>query len=80
MINKVIMFLLRKKLEVKKCQCFRFTNQRSNAVYYINDTAVMKIYRGYTRKSNVSINYILSKNCHITVATKKQINLAGKVK
>lgn len=80
MTNKIIMFLLCKKLKVKKMQCFRFTNQRSNAVYYINSTNVMKMYKGRTTLSNVSINHLLSRKCHIMIATQKQIMLAGKLK
>lgn len=80
MINKTIMFLLCKKLNIKKCQCFRFTNQKSSAVYYINNTNVMKIYRGRTTLSNVGINYLLSRKCHIMIATPKQIISAGKLR
>lgn len=80
MINRIIMFLLCRKLKVKKMQCFRFTNQKSNAVYYINNRSVMKIYRGRTNQSNVSINHLLSKRCHIVKASPKQIMSAGKTK
>jgi hypothetical protein len=64
-MKRLIMFLLRKKLGVKKDQRFQFNGQKSDAVYYISDEYVMKHYHGRTTTSNVSINWLLDDECDI---------------
>lgn len=80
MTNRIVMLLLRRKLKLKKYQFFRFSEQKTNAVYYISDTNVMKLYRGKATLSNVSINHLLSERCHIFIATSQQIRKAQKKK
>ena len=64
-MKRTVMFLLRKKLGLKKNQRFQFDGQKSDAVYYISDHHVMKYYRGRTTLSNVSVNWLLSDECDI---------------
>lgn len=64
-MKKLIIFLIRRRLGLKKYQVFQFVNQKSNAVYYFTDDAIMKNWRGYTEKSGVSINWLLDDECEI---------------
>ena len=75
MLNKLILFLIRVKLGLKKNQLFRFSNQKTENLYYINDAEVVKcqfiriikpgkaMFRALP--SNVSINWLLHSNCKI---------------
>ena len=64
-MRRAVMYLLRKKLGLKKNQRFQFDGQKSDAVYCISDTHVMKHYHGRTTLSNVSINWLLDDECKI---------------
>lgn len=71
MINRIIIFLIRKRLGLKKNEPFRFKNQNSlYDYYYFNDTNLMKV-RYFKRRykepvySNVNLNYLLSDECEI---------------
>ena len=73
MLQKLIIFLIRKKLGLRKLQMFRFDNQNSYSVrYYFDSLYLYKIvYRSgkpitYKRLSEVSLNYLLSDKCKIT--------------
>lgn len=73
-LQKLIIFLVRKKLGLKKFQMFRFNNQKSYRVrYYFNSLYLIKIYYApnnstvmYKQLSEVSLNYLLSDKCEIT--------------
>ena len=64
-MRKIIIFLLRKKLGLKKYENFKFVNQKSDAVYYFNESNLMKRWRGQTMLSGVSINWLLDNDCEI---------------
>lgn len=64
-MRRIVMYLLRKKLGLKKNQRFQFDGQKSDAVYYISGTHIMKHYHGRTSLSNVSVNWLLSDECDI---------------
>ena len=64
-MKRVVMFLIRKRLGLKKNQRFQFDGQKSDAVYYISGSHVMKYWRGRTTLSNVSINWLLDDECKI---------------
>lgn len=64
-MKRFIIFLIRKKLGLKKNELFRFSNQREQSVYYFTDTALMKIKYGYVDKSGVSLNWLLDDECKI---------------
>lgn len=64
-MRRFVIFLIRKKLRLKKYENFRFTNQKSDAVYYFTETNVMKHWHGYTEPSGVSINWLLDDDCEI---------------
>lgn len=65
MLKRIILFLIRIRLDLKKNEKFRFTNQKSNAVYWFTSYGVYKYWYGHTVPSNVSINWLLSDECEI---------------
>lgn len=65
MRRKIVIFLIRKKLGLKKYEKFRFVNQKTDAVYYFTDDNVMKLWRNQTMLSGVSVNWLLDNDCVI---------------
>lgn len=68
-MTRLILFLVRLKLGVKKCERFKFTNQKDNSHYYIDKRRVVKVVHKvnhvYVRDSGVSLNWLLSPECKI---------------
>ena len=68
-MKRLIIFLVRKKLGLKKGEHFRFANQASRYdTYYFTDDAVMKHFirlKGDDIKSSVSLNWLLDDECEI---------------
>ena len=72
-LKKLILFLVRKYIGVRKHELFRFSNQKSaEAVYYFTDDGLVKTWMdenhfiSFNRtKSRVSLNFILSDECEI---------------
>lgn len=72
-MKKLILFLVRKHLGVRKYELFRFPNQISKtAVYYFDDDGLMKTWwsRGANMlscsvKSRASLNWLLDDECYI---------------
>ena len=64
-MKRFIIFLIRKRLGLKKNELFRFSNQLEQSVYYFTDTTLMKIKYGYVDKSGVSLNWLLDDECKI---------------
>lgn len=69
MINKLIIFLIRKKLGVKRNERFRFVNQRKRGVYHFSDTCLIKTLENKKERlvlvSSVPLNWLLSEECKI---------------
>ena len=72
LIRKLILFLIRRKLGVKKFERFQFTNQRSERDwYYFGNIALIKCEYdknsliGDFRPAGVSLNWLLDDNCKI---------------
>ena len=65
MMNKLILFLIRRKYNLRKGEYFQFCNQNSNALYYFKSDGLYKLWRGITERSHVSLNWLLDKNCKI---------------
>lgn len=67
-MKRIIWFLIRRKLGVKKYQKFIFTNQLSeNTSYMIISDKIFKVQGNRLKHSDVSINWILSDECEIKV-------------
>lgn len=64
-MKRLIVFLIRKRLGLKKHQCFRFINQKTNALYWFTGEHVLKMWNGRITSSNVSLNWILDDECEI---------------
>lgn len=64
-MKRLIIFLVRKHMGLKLREPFQFVNQKTNAVYYFAEDAVMKAWRGNVEKSNVSLNWLLDEGCEI---------------
>ena len=73
-MNRLIIFLIRKKLGVKLFETFRFTNQKTSDVYWFTQYSLMKVnyyplahgkpYQDVCF-SGVSLNWLLSDECEI---------------
>lgn len=64
-MRKIVIFLIRKKLGLKKYEKFRFVGQKTDAVYYFTESNIMKIWRKQTMLSGVSVNWLLDQDCEI---------------
>jgi hypothetical protein len=65
LIKRLIIFLVRKRLKLKKYEIFKFKNQKTDNVYYFAATKVLKIENGVTMRSGVSLNWLLNDQCEI---------------
>lgn len=64
-MRRFVIFLIRKKLGLKKYEVFRFTGQKTDATYYFTESNLMKNWRGQKMLSGVSINWLLDEECKI---------------
>ena len=69
MLKRLILFLVRKRLELRVGQPFRFTNQKSDAIYFFSVYGLWKEIGNYPYAypvaSGVSLNWLLSDECEI---------------
>lgn len=66
-MRKFIIFLVRKRLGLKKFERFQFVGQKSNAMYYFTDDDIMKVTEcGKIYISGVSLHWILDDECKVT--------------
>ena len=69
-MKRLIVFLIRKRLGLKKYQPFKFTNQKDDCVYFFADDRLLKqvFYpRARVKRSNVSLNWLLNDKCKVAV-------------
>ena len=64
-MRKIVIFLIRKKLGLKKYEKFQFVGQKTSAVYYFTESNLMKYWRNQTMLSGVSLNWLLDNECKI---------------
>ena len=64
-MRRLVIFLIRIILGVKKYEKFRFIGQKTNAVYYFTESNLMKCWHEQTMLSGVSINWLLDRDCKI---------------
>lgn len=68
-MKRFILYLVRKKLKLKRRQRFVFANQKAEGVYFFSGVGLIKETIKYNRphleKSGVSLNFLLSKECKI---------------
>ena len=65
LIKRLILFLVRTRLGLKKYEKFQFVGQKSNAFYYFGTVSIMKSWRGNYTQSGVSLNWLLDDECEI---------------
>lgn len=67
--RKLIIFLIRRRLGLKKFQGFRFVGQRSpDNWYFFGEEFLWKVTPGFTNYlslSNVKLNWLINNNCKI---------------
>ena len=66
-MRRLIIFLIRKRLGLKKNERFRFTNQKSEAAYFFTDDNLMKIEYGYIFLSKIGVNWLLDDECKVNI-------------
>ena len=70
-LTRLILFLIRTKLRVKKYEKFQFANQRSERdFYFFNNCALWKVEfdeegKPHTDLSHVSLSWLLNPECKI---------------
>ena len=64
-MKRLIIFLIRKRLGVKKVEPFQFDNQKTNNVYFFTEFGVMKRTNRSVELSSVSLNWLLDDECKI---------------
>lgn len=65
MLKKLIIFLIRKRLGLKKKETFQFVGQKTDAEYWFESDCLLKLYDGDVTTSNVSLNWLLNDSCEI---------------
>lgn len=64
-LSKLIIFLIRMKLHLRKGEQFQFDNQKTDSVYWFTESTLMKMEHGHRYESNVSLNWLLNEDCKI---------------
>ena len=64
-MKRLIVFLIRKRLGLKKDEQFQFTNQKSDDIYWFTKDSLMKDEKGVIKQSSTSMNWILDNECFI---------------
>jgi hypothetical protein len=64
-LQKLIIFLIRKRLGLRAYEKFQFENQKTTAVYWFTSTELLKSEHGETSMSGVSLNWLLNKECSV---------------
>lgn len=62
-LNRLIIFLIRLKLHLRRGQKFQFDNQKTDAIYWFTEEALMKMEKGLRYESGVSLNWLLNEDC-----------------
>ena len=69
LIKRLILFLVRTRLGLKKYETFQFANQKNNYVYCFTSYGIMKSRKGVKNASvsysGVSLNWLLDDECEI---------------
>lgn len=73
MLIRLIVFLVRIRLGLKRNECFQFTNQNSKAIYYFTYTGIIKCWRGLYVKSGISLNWLLDPECKKMLIHRKDL-------
>lgn len=72
-MRRLVIFLIRKRLGLKKYEHFKFTNQKTDAEYWFTSIRLLKCLDGVITRSNVSLNWLLNDACTILRVEHKNI-------
>lgn len=69
-MKRLIVFLVRKRLHLRKNERFRFVNQKTDNIYYFTSNRLVKVTETSGRisrheKSLVSLNWLIDDDCGI---------------
>jgi len=65
-MKRLIIFLIRKRLGVKKGEMFRFANQKEYSKYFFTEDVLLKqSENGIVMLSDVGLNWLLHDKCEI---------------
>lgn len=67
-MDKLILFLVRRKLGIRKYKGFMFTNQKSDDTYFFSGNRLYKLIDGNplnVKESTVSLNWLINRDCKI---------------
>lgn len=76
-VEQVLIFTAMKKLNVDYYEAFRFTNQKTDDIYYFSKVALMKLSRGEEKRSRASLNWICDPECKIVKLSPNEILFHG---
>lgn len=62
---RLVIFLIRLKLHVRKGERFQFDNQKTDSVYWFTESSLMKMEHGHRYEASVSLNWLLNSDCKI---------------
>ena len=65
--RRLILFLIRRRLGVRKFQPFKFTNQKTDDWYYFDNLCLLKDTASHIEASGVSLNWLLHTECKIEI-------------
>lgn len=64
-MRRLILFLIRKRLGLRKYERFQFINQKTDAVYWFTKNELLKSERGVITASGVSLNWLVHDECSV---------------
>ena len=64
-MKRLVIFLVRKRLGLKRFEEFQFVGQKTDAVYYFTRDEILKNDGLKTAPSSVSLNWLLNDKCAI---------------
>ena len=78
MLIKLIVFLIRIRLGLKKYECFQFKNQKSLSVYYFTRTTIVKydFIKGESL-SGISLNWLLDPESKEMIIRRDDLRVNG---
>lgn len=79
-MRRLVIFLIRRRLGVKKYEVFKFSNQKSNTQYFFTKDHLVKIEWGENTLSNVSLNWLLDNECSIESVREQVSYTQGKIR
>lgn len=64
-VKRLVIFLVRRRLGLKKYEKFQFEEQKTNAEYWFTYSTLLKKENDVTSRASVSLNWLLSDSCKI---------------